>query len=88
MGAGYCLSVRGSVYKLSLKRIAGGVLSGIPKLSMNRLEGKIFFRGAERGGNYFGERPPCTTVERRFFAEAPGRTQLPVSRPRIRFDQS
>jgi len=54
MGAGYCLSVRGSVYKLLLKRIAGGVLSGIPKLSMNRLEGKIFFLGAERGENYFG----------------------------------
>jgi hypothetical protein len=49
MGAGYCLSVRGSVYKLLLRRIAGGVLSGIPKLSMNRLEGKIFFRERKEG---------------------------------------
>jgi hypothetical protein len=32
-----------------LKQIAGGVLSGTPKLPMNRPEGKSFFQGAERG---------------------------------------
>jgi hypothetical protein len=36
-------------------RSPGGVLSGTPKLPMNRPEGKSFFQGAERGGRYFGK---------------------------------